>query len=194
MIDRVLETIQAIYRPDFEIDLRAAWKAVNIGVVDANARKGGIIGSIGVGMLLVVEPAHTWIGKEEDGLIILIGYVARVRSDTCGFGNKIGVQSVSDALGAISKNIEMGGKISPIYREPGKYLLPLERLIEVYRRDDPPPTPRLAVPVSVVEYIFIKEIYTKATAKLTARRELALIAMYFLFRVREYTATEMKMS
>ena len=84
----------------------------------------------------------------------------------------------------------MGGKVSPLYREPNKYLLPLERQIEAYRREDPPPTPQLAVPVSVAECMFIKGKCKRSTPKLTATGELALIAFYFLLRVGEYTAAE----
>ena len=128
--------------------------------------------------------------KGEGGLIVLTGYVARVRSGAYGFGRQIGVQSVSDALGAISKSIEMGGKVSPLYREPNKYLLPLERQIEAYRREDPPPTPQLAVLVLVAECMFIKGKCKRSTPQLTATGELALIVFYFLLRVGEYTATE----
>ena len=126
-----------------------------------------------------MESAHTWIE-----------YAARVRSGAYGFGRQIGVQSVLDALGVISKSIEMGGKVSPIYRESNKYLLPLERQIEAYRREDPPPTPHLVVPVSVIELMFIKGKYEKTTLRLTAMGELTLIAFYFLLSVGEYTAVK----
>ena len=56
---------------------------------------------------------------------------------------------------AISKSIEMGGKIRKIYREVDKYVLSLERLIDDYRREDPPPTPQLAILATVMEYISI---------------------------------------
>ena len=84
----------------------------------------------------------------------------------------------------------MGGKVSPIYRKPNKYLLPLERQIEAYRREDPPPTPQLAVPVSVAGCIFIKGKCKRFTPRLTATGELALIVFYFLLRVGVYTAAE----
>jgi len=54
---------------------------------------------------------------------------------------------------AISKSIELGGKIRQIYREVDKYVLSLERLIDDYRREDPPPTPQLVILATVIEYI-----------------------------------------
>jgi len=81
----------------------------------------------------------------------------------------------------------MGGGVSPIYREPGKYLLPLERMVESYRRQDPPPIPQLAVPVLVAESCYETGNQKNATPRMRATGELSIIAFYFLLRIGEYT-------
>ena len=165
---------------------------VNIGVVDANTRKRRKYWKHWCRYVACCRVSPYLDREGEDGLIVFTGYEARVRSGAYGFGRQIDVQSVSNALGAISKSIKMRGKIIPIYLDPNKYLLPLERQIEAYRREDPPPTPQLAVPVSVAECIFIKGKCKKTTARLIATGELALIAFYFSLRVGKYTAAEMR--
>ena len=81
----------------------------------------------------------------------------------------------------------MGGRSSPLYREQGKYLLPLERMIEGFRLEDPPPKSQLAVPVLVAEEMFQQGNHPNASPVLTATGQLGLIAFYYLLRVGEYT-------
>ena len=81
--------------------------------------------------------------------IITGAFAARVRTEDFGKGNQIKVAGVSDALAAISKTIELAGKPSPLYRQENKYQLHLERVIEGFRKVDPPSIPQLAVPVAV---------------------------------------------
>ena len=108
-------------------------------------------------------------GKNDDVVVALIGFAARVRSETYGKGKRVGVQRVTDALGAISKTIEMGGYNDLAYRHHKIYILALERTIESFRRQDPSPTPQLAVPVSIPEHLFEKGFLPKATSPV--RRE-----------------------
>ena len=81
----------------------------------------------------------------------------------------------------------MGEGVSPIYREPGKYLLPLERMVENYRRQDQPPIPQLAVPVLVPESCYKIGMQKNATSRMRATGELTIITFYFLLRIGEYT-------
>ena len=126
-----------------------------------------------------------------DGLIILTGVSATIGVGDYRHGRQIGVQSVSDALGNISMIIEIGRLVISIYREPGKYIFSLKRLIAVYRRGDPPPTIQLVVPVSVAEYMLITGNCKNSNARGQAIDELALIVFYFILRVGEYTSTEL---
>ena len=118
--------------------------------------------------------------------IIVTAFAARVRTGFYGLGNQVKVQSVTTALASISKTCELAGKQSPIYRAPDTYQLPIERLVEGMRREDPMPTPQLAVPISVPEKCH--EIgYLIGSEKAKAEGDLALIAFYYLLRVGEYT-------
>ena len=62
-------------------------------------------------------------------------------------------------------------------------------MIESFRRQDPPPTPKLAVPVSIPEHLFEKGFIPKATPIEIATGLLALIAFYYILRVGEYTVS-----
>ena len=73
-------------------------------------------------------------GSELEQSIIITGFASRVRTGFYGRGNQVKVQSVSEALAAISKTIELAGEQSPLYKSHNIYKLPIERLIEGYRR------------------------------------------------------------
>ena len=81
----------------------------------------------------------------------------------------------------------MGGERSPVYRHHNIYILPFERLVESFRRQNPPPVPQLAVPVSVAEQMFEKTFLSKTTPVQMVTGLLALIAFYYMIRVGECT-------
>ena len=68
-------------------------------------------------------------------------FAAWVQTGKYGNGDQIKVSGVSDALAAISKTIELAGKPSLLYRAENKYQLHLERVVEGFRRTDPPSIP-----------------------------------------------------
>lgn len=118
--------------------------------------------------------------------IITGAFAARVRTGQYGNGSQIKVAGVSDALAAISKTIELAGQPSPLYRAENKYNLHLERIIEGFRRTDPPAIPQLAVPVTVPHESYVTHI--NDTDPILRRLScLMLVAFYFLLRVGEYT-------
>jgi hypothetical protein len=117
---------------------------------------------------------------------IVTGFAANVRTGVYGRGNKVRVSTVTDAISAINQTIQLAGEQTPLYRAPQVYTLPLERLIEGYRRDDPPSTPQLAVPLSVANACF-EAATTASDPKTKATGHLILIAFYYLLRVGEYT-------
>ena len=118
--------------------------------------------------------------------IITGAFAARVRTGEFGNGHQIKVAGVTDALAAISKTIELAGKPSPLYRAENKYQLHLERVVEGFRRVDPPTVPQLAVPVSVPRKNYEDNI--KASDPVLRRIGcLMLVAFYYLLRVGEYT-------
>ena len=118
--------------------------------------------------------------------IIITGFAARVRTGFYGHGHQIKVQSVTDALAAISKTIELVGQQSPIYKAHNVYKLPIERLVEGFRREDPPAIPQLALPVTVPTHCY-NMAYSTSDLGLQAAADLILISFYYLLRVGEYT-------
>ena len=119
--------------------------------------------------------------------IIVTAFAARVRTGSYGRGAQIRVQGVTDALASISKTIELAGQQSPIYRADQKYTLPIERMVEGLRREDPPSVPQLAVPVTVAHHAMAEGMFFDESEKLKAAGCLASIAFYFLLRVGECT-------
>jgi len=119
--------------------------------------------------------------------IIITAFAARVRTGFYGRGHEVKVSTVTDALAAISKTIELAGQQSPVYRHEETYTLPVQRCIEGMRRVDSPAIPQLAVPVAVpIE--MARESYATSSARAQATGDLGLIAFFYLLRVGEYTA------
>ena len=123
-------------------------------------------------------------------IILITGFAARVRTGYYGRGRTVRVQSVTQALAAISTTIELAGESSPIYKTEKAYKLPVARLIEGYRREDPPSTPQLALPIAVPEQC-LKAGRQSNNPYLKAIGELSIIAFYYLLRVGEYTKPRM---
>jgi len=121
-----------------------------------------------------------------EAIVIAAGFAAKVRTGAYGKRNQIKVQGVAQALAAISKTIELAGEQSPIYTAPDTYILPIQRLIEGFRREDPPPVPQLAVPVTVPMECHRIAIEGN-DVKLLATSQLITIAFFYLLRVGEYT-------
>ena len=65
--------------------------------------------------------------------IIITAFAARVRTGYYGLGHQVTVQTVADALSAVSATIMLAGEQSPVYQAPQTYVLPVARLIEGYR-------------------------------------------------------------
>jgi hypothetical protein len=119
--------------------------------------------------------------------IIISGFAARVRQGYYGHGDTVKVSTVATALAAISKTIELAGKRSPIYKdENNNYSTNIQRMMEGFRREDPPTIPQLAVPVTVPNLCYDAGHKDGAPLKKTIGN-LCLIAFYYLLRVGEYT-------
>jgi len=118
--------------------------------------------------------------------MVLTAFAARVRQGYYGRGDKNKVQSVTDAMAAISKTIELAGYKSPVYRADNKYNLQIERAVEGWRREDPLAIPQLAVPVTVPLQM-AEAAYRNGSAFLKAIADLELIGFFYLLRVGEYT-------
>ena len=69
-----------------------------------------------------------------------------------------------------------------------KYPKAIQQLLEGYKREDPPAQPKLAVPLTVPQYLLLtaKDQETQAIA------DLSIIAFYYLLQVGEYTRHRVK--
>ena len=123
-------------------------------------------------------------------LLAVTSFAARVRTGYYGNGSIVKVQTVTKALGAISKTIELAGGTSPIYVEHGVYTTPIQRMVEGFRRQDPPAVAQLAVPVEVA-HTAVTAGMKSSNAKEQAIGDLVCIAFYYLLRVGEYTKPRM---
>ena len=129
----------------------------------------------------------------------LQGFAEWVRQGHAGRGHKVRVGSVQDALCSIGAAFELVAKPNPLYRHPAtpRHWVALERQIRCYTREDPPTTPKLAVPVALPEHLVWQAHFApgnRRTARRQALADLVNIAFYYLLRVGEYTATSSKRS
>ena len=66
------------------------------------------------------------------------------------------------------------------------YLTHLRQQLEGYRRQDPTPQPKLAIPITVIHFIITKSYFHTHSKQITISN-LCCIAFYFLLQVGEYT-------
>ena len=118
---------------------------------------------------------------------ILAAYTHHVRSG--GFSNgkqQVRAQTVQMVLSAITATLLLDGQQSPLVHEKGSYPKPISQLLEGYKREDPPPQPKLAVPVRVPNLLVTTGTHS-VCQKTKAIGDMAIIAFYYLLRVGEYT-------
>jgi hypothetical protein len=125
--------------------------------------------------------------NDKDRIDLLITFAQWIRAGNGGNGHQVRCASVQVALRAIGATFELAGQANPTYRSEGRYWLALERQLEAFRRADPPATPKLAVPVSLVNHLNVVGLHS-TDPKIKASSDLCLIAFYFLLRIGEYTA------
>jgi hypothetical protein len=135
--------------------------------------------------LFQIDPFLTHVPALERDSIVC-AFAANVRTGFYGRRNTVKVQTVTDAIAAINTTIQLASKVSPLYREHKKYNLTIERMVEGYRRDDPPAIPQLAVPITVASTSY-QIACTSEDPKVEATGCMTIIAFYFLLRVGEYT-------
>ena len=119
-------------------------------------------------------------------VIITTAFVARVRRGFYRKGQQVIVETVPQALSAISKTCELAGEPSPILQAEKTDKVPVAQLVEGFRRQDPSATPQQATPIAVPEQCYVRG-YKTPLHKEQAVGDLAIIAFYYLLRVGEYT-------
>jgi hypothetical protein len=122
-------------------------------------------------------------GNVED---MLLTFAVAVREGQYGFGRQIQVQSVAVALRAVAQKYVLDGHADPRRASPAQHSLnlPIARLIKKFGNDDPPPQPKLAVPVSTIRAITMQ--YSFGPHHM-AVANMVVIAFFYLLWVGEYT-------
>ena len=109
----------------------------------------------------------------------LITFAVAVREGQYGKGHQVQVQSVKFALQAVAQKYVLDGYPDPRRASPAQQSLdlPIARLLKKYGNEDPPPEPKLAVPISTITGIAEKYRWT---AHLSAVADLVIIAFFYL--------------
>jgi len=117
----------------------------------------------------------------------LLTFAVAVREGQYGLGSTVQVQSVERALRHVAQRIILDGHPDPRKSSPAQQHLdlPIARLLKSYRDEDPPPQPKLALPVSTIETISRNYRWTEHQH---AVADLVIIAFFYLLRVGEYTS------
>ncbi len=109
----------------------------------------------------------------------LLTFAVAVREGQYGNIHKVQVQSVEFALRAITQKYVLDGYLDPRRASPAQHALdlPIACLLKKYGNEDPPPEPKLAVPISTIMGIAEKYWWT---AHLSAVADLVIIAFFYL--------------
>ena len=99
---------------------------------------------------------------------------------------KTRTQTIELALRAVSQTLLLDGKPSPVVTAQGTYPLQLKRQLDSYRKEDPPPRSKLALPFSVLGYLH-SQISYNTPIRQRATTDLAIIAWFYLLQVGKYT-------
>lgn len=126
--------------------------------------------------------------SKERQAAILCAFAVGVRNGDYGLGRRVTTQTVDRAIRAVGQTIQLACRKDPTKVDGGRErIFQLRRLLESYRRTDPPPKPQLAVPVEVVEHLQRQAAATGHGTVSSSIADLATIAFFFLLRVGEYT-------
>jgi hypothetical protein len=119
---------------------------------------------------------------------MLLTFAVAVRESQYGIGCQIKVQSVTTALRAVAPRYILDGHSNPCHASPAQHtlILPTARLIKKFKDNDPPPQPKLAIPVSTIRQIATKY---KFSAHHEAVADLLVVAFFYLLWVGEYTTS-----
>ncbi len=163
----------------------AAWEAIGTATVDGVERH----------RYWKVWQTHCGLYQDTTGEIHaphilmdrLLTFAVAVREGQYSNGHKVQVQLVDFALRAVAQKYVLDGYPDPRRASPAQHALdlPIARLLKKYGNEDPPPEPKLAVPISTITGIAEKYWWT---AHLRAVADLVIIAFFYLLRVEEYTS------
>jgi hypothetical protein len=117
----------------------------------------------------------------------LLTFAVAVWEGQYGNGHQAQVQTVACTLQFVSQKLVLDGHPNPRCALPAQHALdlPIVQLLKKHSDEDPPPEPKLAIPISTITAI--AEKYRWSTY-LSAVTDLVIIAFFYLLRVGEYTS------
>ena len=118
---------------------------------------------------------------------LITAFAEHVRHGSCSCGQQVRAGTIQVAVCAIGKTFEMDRHPNPLYHAEGRYWLPLKHQIEGYQHQDPPSQCKLAVPISLIEYL-VQLGASSNSPKLQATCDACTIAFYYLLRIGKYTS------
>ncbi len=118
----------------------------------------------------------------------LTGYAQRVRTGFFGHGRQVQGTTVSQAITAIGQTIALAQNVNPTKVEGSNKFLPaLQVVLDGYGKTDPPTNKKLPIKTDVPELLIDLGYGKGGTPHSQAIDDLALIAIYYLLRIGEYT-------
>jgi hypothetical protein len=110
---------------------------------------------------------------------VLLTFAVAVQEGKYGLGSQIQVQSVLVALQAVAQKYVLDGHCDPRRTSPAQHSLnlPISRLLKKFKDEDPPPQPKLAIPVSTIQAIITKYNFSLHYA---AVADLVVVAFFYL--------------
>lgn len=187
--ERLLDLVPIQDYNSFASLFRASSKALNAGVVAATTATRLRYWNAWRQWVRAFHPISPTLcnASRQDTTAILAAWAQHVRQG--GLQHRratVRAQTVQVALRAIGTTIELDGKPNPLGGTEKGYPKALRQQLEGYTREDPPPTPRLAVPVDVPRLLYANG-QLSTNPKTRTIGQLAIVGFFFLLRVGEYT-------
>jgi hypothetical protein len=114
----------------------------------------------------------------------LLTFAVAMQEGQYGLGDQVNAQSVNQALRHVAQRLVLDGHPDPRQASPGQHSLdlPIAWLIKKFWDKDPPPQPKLAIPISTITAL--SKNY-RMTPHLEAVTDLVIIALFYLLQVGE---------
>ena len=146
----LLEGVPTAEKTDLTSDILRAWRYIDNGVTDQTSKVRYKYWRHWEEYCRHFNrnPRRTNKSKLEEG-IILADFAVWFKISHYDRKLQVTVQTVSNAISAVSKTIKQAGQQRPVYRAPNKYILPVERFLEGMWCIPAPSIPKLAVSVAV---------------------------------------------
>ena len=105
-----------------------------------------------------------------------------------GQGKQVAIGILSEALSVVGKTAPLDYEGKPINAQGDKYSAPrMEQTMKLWRKDEPPTKKKLPVGIDAPEFLVELGMAKDATEVVKAVGDYALITLYYLLQLGEYT-------